>query len=144
MQDPFCHTSSIRVARPAAEVWPLIADGLAQGAWAWGSADRTDLGGGLFRGVSIFDGKETFVRLLPDPDRWLVDYEVGRTREALQFRNSARVIPGVLLGLGEDACVVTLMTWRLASQSDADWAQISTVHEAEMYMIRGLAERGLP
>lgn len=144
MIDPHCHSSSILVARPAAQVFDLMADGIRQGHWAWGSAEREDLGGGLYRGTSVFDGGRTFVRLLPDPERLIVDYEVGRSREAMQFRNMARVLPGPLLGHGEDACVVSLLTWRLASQTDEQWVQMGTVHEAEMFLIRGLAERGLP
>jgi hypothetical protein len=37
--------------------------------------------------------------------------------------------------------VVSLLTWRLATQSDAAWEQISCVHEAEMFLIKGLLER---
>lgn len=144
MIDPYCHSSSILVARPARTVFALMAEGITQGHWAWGSSQRRDLGENLFVGTSIFDGQETYVRLLPDPDRLIVDYEVGRTRDAMQFRNMSRVLPGPLLGLPEQSCVVSLLTWRLASQDDAAWNQISTVHEAEMFMIRGLAERDLP
>ena len=53
----------------------------------------------------------------------------------------SRVIPGDLLGLGPDQAVVTLITWRLASQSDAAWGQFGCIHEAEMFLIKGLLER---
>lgn len=144
MIDPHCHTSSIAVARPAEQVFDLMSDGLKQGHWAWGSAERRDLGDGLFVGTSVFDGAETYVRLLADRDRLIVDYEVGRSAAAMQFRNMARVLPGALLGHDEGSCVVSLLTWRLATQTDAQWTQMGTVHEAEMYLIRGLAERDLP
>ncbi|MGH7003234.1 MAG: hypothetical protein ACREIP_04735, partial [Alphaproteobacteria bacterium] len=65
----------------------------------------------------------------------------GRSKDAMQFRNAARVIPGALLGHDAKSSVVTLMSWRLASQSDAAWLQLGTVHEAEMYLIRGILER---
>jgi hypothetical protein len=53
----------------------------------------------------------------------------------------SRVIPGDLLGLGPEKAVVTLMSWRIASQSDAEWEQFGCIHEAEMFLIRGLLER---
>lgn len=141
MRDPFCHTSSIAVARPAEIVFEIMADGLAQGQWAWGSFDRREIEPGLFVGRSVFDGEETFVRLDVDRARLIVDYEVGRSRETMQFRNMSRVIPGDLLGLGPEKAVVTLMSWRIASQSDAAWEQSGCIHEAEMFLIRGLLER---
>jgi hypothetical protein len=36
--------------------------------------------------------------------------------------------------------VVTLITWRLASQSDAAWGQFGCIHEAEMFLIKDLLE----
>jgi hypothetical protein len=141
VRDPFCHTSSISIERPAEVVFEIMADGLAQGKWTWGSFDRREIEPGLFVGHSIFDGKETFVRLHVDRPRLIVDYDVGRSRESMQFRNMSRVIPGDLLGLGSEKAVVTLMTWRVASQSDEAWEQFGCIHEAEMFLIRGLLER---
>ena len=141
MQDPHCHSSSIAVDRPAELAFEIMANGLKQGQWTWGSFERREIEPGLFVGHSVFTGKETYVRLDVDRARLLVDYEVGPSREAMQFRNSSRVIPGEVLRLGPGKCVVTLLTWRLATQTDAEWTQISTVHEAEMFLIKGLLER---
>jgi hypothetical protein len=142
MIDAFCHTSSIAVAVPAETAFKIMADGIAQGHWAWGSWQRREVEPGLFAGTSLFDGKETFVRLHADRARLTVDYDVGRARHKLQFRNAARVLPGALLGRDPQSCVVTLMSWRLATQTEDQWQQTCTVHEAEMYLIRGLLERG--
>lgn len=141
MIDPHCHSSSILVQVPAVQAFELMADGVKQGQWAWGSWQRREAEPGLFVGTSVFDGRETFVRLHVDRERLQVDYDVGRTPDRMQFRNMARVIPGGLLQHGDDTCVVSLLTWRLATQDDAAWQQMSTVHEAEMYLIRGLLER---
>ncbi len=89
----------------------------------------------------MFDGKQTYVRLDPDPARLLVDYTVGRSPEQMQFRNMARVIPGELLGHPEGTAIITLMTWRLTRQTEPEWQQFSTIHEAEMFLIKGLLER---
>jgi hypothetical protein len=141
VQDPFCHSSSVSVNRPAAQAFEIMSDGLKQGNWAWGSFNRTEVEPGLFMGRSVFTGKETFVRINADRARLLVDYEVGASKEAMQFRNMSRVIPGDLLKIGSDKCVVTLLSWRLSTQSDADWTQFSCIHEAEMFLIKGLLER---
>lgn len=141
MQDHHCHTSSILVNRPAEVAFGLMSDGIRQGHWAWGSANRVEHAPGLFVGTSIFTGKQTWVRLNADPARFQVDYEVGATPDSMQFRNMSRVIPGTLLKRGADTCVVTLLTWRLATQTDAEWEQAGCIHEAEMFHIRGLLER---
>jgi hypothetical protein len=141
VRDPYCHTSSIAVARPAEIVFDIMADGLKQGKWAWGSFDRREIEPGLFVGRSVFDSKDTFVSLHVDRTRLIVDYKEGRSREQMQFRNISRVIPGNLLGLGPSQAVVTLITWRLASQSDAAWGQFGCIREAEIFLIKGLLER---
>lgn len=141
MQDPYCHSSSILVERPAEVAFEIVADGLKQGSWAWGSAQRREVEPGLFLGHSIFTGRQTWVRLHVDRPRLLVDYDVGPSKDAMQFRNMSRVIPGGLLKRGDGNCVVTLLSWRLATQSDADWEQFSCIHEAEMFLIKGLLER---
>jgi hypothetical protein len=141
MIDPFCHSSSIMVERPAEVAFEIMADGLKQGRWTWGSFDRTEVEPGLFEGTSVFTGRTTFVRLHVDRARLLVDYDVGASKETMIFRNMSRVIPGDVLKMGADKCVISLMSWRLATHSDADWAQLGTVHEAEMFLIKGLLER---
>ena len=141
VRDPHCHSSSVMVARPAATAFALMADGVEQGRWAWGSFERTEVSPGLFKGRSVFTGKDTYVRLHVDRPRFVVDYEVGSAPDTMQFRNMSRVIPGGLLKIGDEKCVVTLVTWRLATQSDAEWEQFCCIHEAEMLLIRGLLER---
>ena len=141
MIDPHCHTSSIAVAVPAESAFRIMSDGIEQGRWAWGSWQRREVEPGLFVGTSLFDGKDTWVRLHIDRPRLMVDYDVGRSRDAMQFRNAARVLPGPLLGRAANTAVITLMSWRLASQSDQAWEQLGVVHEAEMFLIRGILER---
>ncbi|MDB5579796.1 MAG: hypothetical protein JWR80_4972 [Bradyrhizobium sp.] len=141
MRDLYCHSSSILVARPAPVAFELMSDGIKQGRWAWGSFDRQEVEPGLFRGRSVFTGKENFVRLNVNREQFLVDYDVGPDKASMQFRNMSRVIPGNLLKIGDDNCVVSLLTWRLGTQSDAEWEQFSCIHEAEMFLIKGLLER---
>jgi hypothetical protein len=141
MLDPFCHTSSIAVAVPAEAAFAIMADGMRQGEWALGSWHRQEIEPGLFRGTSLFDGKETWVRIHADRARLTIDYNVGRSRDGLSFRNAARVLPGALLGRDPQSAIVTLMTWRIAAQSEEAWQQICVTHETEMFLIRELLER---
>ena len=143
MQDPHCHSSSISVGCAAEAAFEIMSNGLKQGQWALGSMNRREVEPGIFHGQSVFTGKSLYVRLNADRERLLVDYEVGPSREAMGFRHMSRVIPGATLKMSADTCVVTLLTWRLATQSDAEWTQLSTVHEAEMFLIKGLLERGV-
>jgi hypothetical protein len=129
------------VAQSADIAFELMADGVKQGQWAWGSADRVEVNPGLFKGHSIFSGKQCYVRLHLDRPRFVVDYEVGPSPEAMQFHNTTRVIPGSVLKIDPNHCVITLLSWRNSKQSDADWEQLCCVHEAEMFLIRGLLER---
>ncbi|HEX7382174.1 MAG TPA: hypothetical protein VF265_08465 [Nevskiaceae bacterium] len=141
MSDAYCHSASILIEDSAERVFPFMADGLLQGRWTLGSWERRELNGENYVcGTSLLDGKATFVRLNVDRQRLRVDYDVGRAPEAMQFRNAARVLPGEAFGYGENRCIVTLLTWRLATQSDDAWQAVSKVHEAEMYLIRGLVE----
>ncbi|MCQ8782141.1 hypothetical protein [Mangrovibrevibacter kandeliae] len=141
MQDPHCHSSSIAVDRPAETAFEIMAEGLSQGRWTLGSYDRRQIEPGLFVGTSLFSGRETYVRLHVDRERFVVDYDVGPSPDALSFRNMSRVIPGAVLNMPPGSCVVTLLSWRRADQSEAAWMQTSTSHEAEMFLIKGLLER---
>ena len=53
MKDPHCHSSSILVERPAQVAFEIMSDGLLQGQWAWGSANRSEVEPGLFKGTSF-------------------------------------------------------------------------------------------
>jgi hypothetical protein len=141
MIDPYCHTSSIDVAIDAEATFAIMADGAKQGEWAFGSWNRREVEPGLFVGASLFDGKETWVRIHADKERLTIEYEVGRSRDSLRFRNAARVLRGEALDHAPQSSIVTLMTWRLASQSEAAWQQVCVTHETEMFLIKGLLER---
>ena len=134
------HGSSVEVAVPAEEAFAYLADGLKQSDWALGSWHREQIGAQLFRGVSLFDGREAFVRIHADPRALLVDYEVGPSLEQMPRVNSARVVPGPLLGRPEGSCVVTLMKWRTAAQTDDEWLRACVTFDTEIHMIKGRLE----
>ncbi len=61
--------------------------------------------------------------------------------EALVHRISARIIAGPSVGLDENACLVSLMAWRVASMSDERWKRLIAAHEAEIWLIREQMEQ---
>jgi hypothetical protein len=136
------HAATAAVAVPAGTAFAYLADGLKQSEWTLGSWDRERLGDGLFRGTSLFDGSDTYVRLCPDEESLLIDYWVGPSPEHMLRVNSARIVPGPAIGRPEGTCLVTLLKWRMPSQSDEDWARACVTFDTEIHMIKGRLELG--
>lgn len=127
---------------PAQLAFAYLSDGLRQSEWALGSWDRELFAGDLFRGRSLFDGSESYVRIATHATALLVDYEVGPAPDRLRRVNGARVVPGPLLGWPEGTCIVTLMKWRTPTQDDEDWARLCAAFDAEIHMVKGRLEIG--
>jgi hypothetical protein len=136
------HAASAEVAVPAETAFAYLSDGLRQGEWTLGSWNREQIGEQLFKGTSLFNGAETFVRITAHPEQLVVDYDVGPAPDRLLRINSARVTPGPAVGRPEGACVVTLMKWRLPTQDDAAWRQACVTFDTEIFMIKGRLELG--
>lgn len=141
MTDLLCHNSCILVKAPVDAAFDIMADGLRQGEWA--SSRKSRVGNDLFVGISALDGKETFVRIHSDHHARIADYETGRAGEQLRFRNSGCVIAGSTLGYPHDSSLVTLTAWRLKSAPEHAWKRTCFTHEAEIYRIKDLLERGV-
>ena len=136
------HAATAVVAVPADKAFAYLADGLKQSDWTLGSWHREQLEPGLFRGTSLFDGSDTYVRLCPDAESLLIDYWVGPSPEAMLRVNAARIVPGPAVGRSEGTCVVTLLKWRTPAESDEDWARACVIFDTEIHMIKGRLELG--
>jgi hypothetical protein len=136
------HGATTVVEVPAEAAFAYLSDGLKQSDWALGSWNRERIGEQLFRGTSLFDGSETYVRISADPTWLIVDYAVGPTLEQMPRVNSARIVPGPELGYSEGSCVVTLMKWRTPGQTDEQWRRGCVTFDTEIHMIRGRLELG--
>lgn len=136
------HAATAQVGVPAETAFAYLGDGLRQADWALGSWKRIQVAEQLFRGRSLFDGSEVYVRISTNPEALLVDYEVGPAPDQLRRVNAARVVPGPLLGWPETTCVVSLMKWRSAAQSDDVWDRLCAAYDAEIHMIKGRLEVG--
>jgi hypothetical protein len=142
MIDAHCHSSSVLVKAEAGRAFQLMGDGIRQGRWALGSWRREQAGPSTFVGESVFTGQKTWVRIRLDEPNLSIDYDVGGSEAALRMRNAARVFDGPTFGHPPGTALVTLFTWRLATQSDDAWSQICSTHETEMFLIRALLETG--
>src|SRR5262249_8951825 len=100
------------------------------------------IGDRLFRGVSLFTGADTFVRITAHPEHLLVDYEVGPSLDQMLRLNSARAVPGPLVGRAEGTCTVVLAKWRHPAEDDVQWRRGCSAFDAEIHMIKGRLELG--
>jgi hypothetical protein len=51
-------------------------------------------------------------------------------------------VPGPIVGLSDDFCVLTLIAWRTASMNDERWRRLKASHEFEVVLIKNLLESG--
>lgn len=140
--DPNAICASVEVAVPAETAFAFMADGLKQDHWALGSMGREDLGDGLFRGKSSFDGADLYVKLESYPDLLLVDYATGPSPQELVPHVEARIRPGSWLGRDDAVSVVTLTIWR-HGDDDEEWEFHLHLWRTEVRLIKGAIERGL-
>jgi hypothetical protein len=136
------HAASIEIAVPAETAFAYLADGLKQGDWTLGSWNREQISEHLFRGTSLFNGADTFVRIMAHPEQLLVDYDVGPALDRMHRLNSARAVPGPLVGRAAGTCVVQLTKWRLPEEDDVQWRRGCATFDTEIHMIKGRLELG--
>lgn len=143
--DPNAITASCEVKVPAETAFEFMADGMKQDHWALGSMGREDLGDGLFRGKSSFDGSDLYTHIDSDRRLLLVDYSVGDSAEEQLPHVEARIRPGSWIGLaaGDAACVVTLTIWRWPGVDQDEWEFTEHLWRTEIRLIQGAIERGL-
>lgn len=135
-----CVTAQCEVAAEVA--LDFLADGIAVGRWALGCFNTLANGNGVVRGVSLFDGQPLLAKPIADRMRMLVEYHVGSDAATLVPRIIAKVVPGPIVGRRADQCLVSLLAWRDASMSDERWARLKATHEAEIWLVKSLLERG--
>ena len=135
--DAPCYTVSLEIAVPAEDAFRFLSEPEKVGRWALGcfNTRRCEGHSELFKGTSLFDGSESWVRAETDPGRFLIDYHVG-TAEEQTPRISARVFPGALLRRTPGSCVVSLTAWRTGDMSDDRWRRLCATHDAEIFLIR--------
>jgi hypothetical protein len=140
--DPYCHTASIDVDVPAGVAFDFMADGMKHSEWAFGSANRRRIDDNLFLGTSMYSGRDVYVRIVPDPDKFIIDFEVGYDSDNLLPRIMARIIPGTSVNRESEICLVTLISWRAEGMSDSLWHRLCVSHETQMYLIKHMMESG--
>jgi hypothetical protein len=142
MASDLCHVATVEVSVSAETAFAYMSDGLRQGEWALGSWGRERLKPGLFRGRSLFDGSETYVRITAYPEVLTIDYEVGPSESAMLRVNSARIVPGPIIGRSAEVCLISLMKWRTPSQDAEAWHRACVTFDTEVHMIKGRLELG--
>lgn len=139
--DPLCHTVSIEVNVPATQAFEDLSDPEKIGRWALAcfAAQATQYDG-LYKGISLFDRSETWVRVETDLTRLIIDYHVGDPNRQTP-RISTRVVPGESYGKTSDHCIVIMTAWRMADMSDQRWYRLCVTHDAEILLIKSQLEQ---
>lgn len=140
MPDPNTHAVSIELAASADRTFAFMCDPKALDRWSFGTWKTVLHEGGLVEGSSIFDGSVTWVRIDADKVRGVIDYHLGKDRDALTPRIMARVLPGDRVGLGAETSVLTMIAWRVKGMSDERWGRLVASHEFEVYLLKSLIE----
>lgn len=128
------HQAAARVAVPSDFAFERLSDASFVGRWALGSMGLEAVGGGVFRGHSLFDDSAAYVEIRAEQALGLIDFHVG-TQQARLPRIFIRVTPGAVLGLGSDGCLITLHALRAGDAADARWARTCLTHETEILLI---------
>lgn len=123
---------------PAAVAFRFLGDGRSLGRWALGSWGTEDLGGGVFRGHSLFDDQPAYIRLESVAAEMRVYYHVGSSPTALAKRIEAHVFED-----GEDpsVCRIMLRAARPPEMNDERWTRLVRCHEVEVMLIQARVER---
>ncbi len=134
--------ASVRIDRPAEEVFAFMTDPGKMDLWSFGTWRVSVKSDGLVVGTAIYDGAQVFVRIEPHPARLLVDYQVGSAADNLQPRISVRVTPGTVIGAPRDSCLLTMTALRVDGMDDTRWSRLTQAHALEVELIRSLVETG--
>jgi len=139
--DPLCYTVSVEVMVPALQAFQYLSNPEKIGRWALGcfntqptEHDR------LYKGTSLFDESEVWVRVETDPERLIIDYHIGDGDHQVP-RISTRVVRGENYGKDSDHCIVSMTAWRPTDMLDARWHRLCVTHDTEILLIQSQLEQ---
>lgn len=135
------HATAIDLAVPGPRAFAFMADRAKLDRWSFGTWKTTLHDDGMTEGRALFDDAVTWVRIDADAARGVIDYHLGAKPDALMPRIMARVVPGAVVGLDANHCVLTLIAWRGAAMDDARWRRLTAAHEFEIVLLKSLIER---
>jgi hypothetical protein len=139
--DRHVHSAGVQVAVPARTAFEFMADPMKQTYWALGSWERRHVQDDVVVGTSLFDNTDLYVRIEGHEELLLVDYYGGPAPDQLRWVVQSRIIPGELVGIPSDHCLIVLTTWRNASTDDAQWELVYHIWRTEVHLIKGRLER---
>jgi hypothetical protein len=136
------HIASITVECHSGAVFAFMSDPEKLDRWSFGTWQTEISPNGLVIGTAIFDGSKIMLKIDADLHRLSIDYHLGTEPHNLVPRINVRIVPGPIVGLTDDACVLTLIAWRTASMDDERWRKLKASHEFEVVLIKNLIETG--
>ena len=141
--DPLCYTVSCEITVPAMQAFQYLSDPDKIGRWALGCFNtRPTEHERLYKGTSLFDECETWVRVETDTQRLIIDYHIGDPENQVP-RISTRVVSGETYGNDAGHCIVSMTAWRPADMPDARWHRLCVTHDTEILLIQSQIEQHL-
>ncbi len=141
MTDPLTHITSVRIAKPAADVMAYLVNPQNFGEWQDGMRDVEILGPRAVKGVTI-SGKPAFAEIRDMAAEGAIFFHLGNDPAKLTPRIMMRIVDGAHLDASPDECVVSMIAWRLDSMDDKRWRQLMDTHEAEIVGLKTFIEGG--
>jgi len=136
-----CDTAHARINRPASDVFDFMADPLKLDLWSFGTW-HIDVQDGLVLGRSIFDGSSIVVRVEAHRQQMLVDYQIGKSADALASRIFARIVAGEHIGADQHTSLLLLTAVRSDDMDDDRWQGLKTSHAFEVRSSRAMTTDG--
>ena len=132
MSDPHAHICSTRLTCPVAAIEAFLTDPRKLGLWAVGMGDTVVHEDGLIEGYSEANGSPIFARIELDAAHHAVHFHLGSHRDRLVPRIVIQVKTADLLESNDDACVMSMTTWRQDTMTDDRWESLKALHETEI------------
>lgn len=132
MTDQHAHICSTRLTCPVATIEAFLTDPHKLSHWAVGMGDTVVHEDGLIEGYSEANGSLIFARIELDAEHHTVHFHIGSHRDKLVPRIVIQVKTADLLESNDNACVMSMTTWRQDTMTDDRWESLKALHEAEI------------
>jgi hypothetical protein len=138
--DAMVHVASIKIDVAADDAYAFIKDARNLGQWALGAMSAVEATAETYVGDSIIDGQRVYVKAEGDQAHKVVYFSVGPAWDRLKQLLLCRLVPGDMLGIGDQSCLLTMTAWRVASLAPERWRQLCASHETEMFLLKNRVE----
>jgi len=137
----YCYAVDTLVRICLDEAFSFLSNPECLGKWSLGCFNTSlDENRGVCVGYSLFSGKSTEVRIVPDTDNFrilfLLEHEGNWIpRITIELKNGGQ------FGYETGSTIITMSAWRTAWMEDRDWNRLKKCHDVEIILIKEQLER---